>query len=113
MKKSKRLLWMSVVVTLLLLMGLGCQTASKSAKPTADTSWKFHDIVDVKFIQQHVKMPKPAEVLIVDSRPKKAKFDKGYIPTAVNIPDSQFAKMNDQLPKNKNALLIFYCQGPT
>jgi len=32
---------------------------------------------------------------------------------AVSIPDSQFEKMTDQLPANKNALLIFYCEGPT
>lgn len=114
MKKTKRLLWMSVVLALLLVTGLGCQTASNSAKPaTADASWKFHNIVDVKFVQQFVKMPKPANVLIVDSRPKKAKFDKGYIPTAISLPDSQFAKMTDKLPKDKNTLLIFYCQGPT
>ena len=105
---------MSVVLALLLVTGLGCQTTPKSAaKVTADTSWKFHDIVDVKFIQQYVKMPKPADVLIIDSRPKKAKFDKGYIPTAVSIPTSKFAQMTDQLPKDKNTLLIFYCQGPT
>ncbi len=97
-----------------LLLMTGC-TANKTAKmdPTpAEPSWKFHDIVDVKFIQQYVTMPKPKDVLIIDSRPKKAKFDKGYIPTAVSIPDSQFAKMTDKLPKNKDALLIFYCQGP-
>jgi hypothetical protein len=32
---------------------------------------------------------------------------------AVSIPDSQFAKMTDELPKDKAALLIFYCGGPT
>jgi len=105
---------MSVVLALVMVMGLGCQTAPKSTKQaTADTSWKFHDIVDVKFVQQYVKMPKPADVLIIDSRPKRGKFDKGYIPTAVSIPDSKFAKMTDQLPKAKDTLLIFYCQGPT
>jgi len=114
MQKAKRLLWSSVVLALLLVIGLGCQTAPKSVKQTAaDTSWRFHDIVDVKFVQQYVKMPKPADVLIVDSRPKKAKFDKGYIPTAVSIPNSQFDKMTVLLPKNKSTLLIFYCQGPT
>lgn len=114
MQKTKRLLWICVVLALLMVVGLGCQTAPKSAaKVTADTSWQFHDIVDVKFVQQYVKMPKPADVLIVDSRPKKAKFDNGYIPTAVSIPDSQFDKMTALLPENKSTLLIFYCQGPT
>ncbi|MCP3876247.1 MAG: rhodanese-like domain-containing protein [Desulfobacteraceae bacterium] len=105
---------MSVVLAFVLVIGLGCQTAPKSASQAApDTKWMFHDIVDVKFVQQYVKMPKPANVMIVDSRPKRGKFDKGYIPTAINIPGSKFAKMTDKLPKDKNTLLIFYCQGPT
>lgn len=114
MQKTKRFLWLSVILALMLVASLGCQTASKSAKqPTADTSWIFHDIVDVKFVEQYAKMPKPANVLIVDSRPTKGKFNKGYIPTAINIPGSKFDKMTDRLPKDKNTLLIFYCQGPT
>ncbi len=49
--------------------------------------------------------------MIIDSRPKRAKYDKGHIPMAVSIPNTQFDKMTDQLPKDKNALLIFYCGG--
>ncbi len=30
---------------------------------------------------------------------------------AVSIPDTKFAKMTDKLPKDKDALLIFYCGG--
>ena len=97
-----------------LVMMTGCTTTAKTAKTSEkDTSWMYHDIVDVNFVKQYVKMPKPKNVMIIDSRPKKAKFDKGYIPTAVSIPDSQFAKMTDQLPEDKNTLLIFYCQGPS
>ena len=110
MQKIKRLWWMTVMFALVAVMGLaGCQTAPKStAKAAADTSWQFHDIVDVKFVQQYVKMPKPANVLIVDSRPTRGKFNKGYIPTAINIPGSKFAEMTDKLPKDKDTLLIFY-----
>jgi hypothetical protein len=116
MQKNRRLLWMSVVLALalMLVVGLGCQTAPKSVTTAkADTSWMFHDIVDVKFVHQYAKMPKPADVLIVDSRPTRGKFNKGFIPTAINIPGSKFAKMTDKLPKDKSTLLIFYCQGPT
>ena len=108
---KRRVLWPVIIVTAMLLV-LGCAT-TKDAPKVTKASWQFHDIVDVKFVQQYVKMPKPANVLIIDSRPKRGKFDKGYIPTAVNIPDSKFAKMTDQLPKDKDTLLIFYCQGPT
>ena len=112
--KTNRITGLLIVLASALMLFTGC-TATKSAKVAQekDTSWMFHDIVDVKFVQQYVKMPKPKDVMIIDSRPKKAKFDKGYIPTAVSIPDSKFAKMTDKLPKDKNALLIFYCQGPT
>jgi len=52
-------------------------------------------------------------VMIIDSRPYKPKYVNGHIPTAVSIPDSQFDKMTDKLPQDKNTLLIFYCGGPT
>ncbi len=110
--KSKSFRGLLALLALLLLIS-GCTTAKTANVAKEDTSWMYHDIVDVKFVQQYVQMPKPKDVMIIDSRPKKAKFDKGYIPTAVNIPDSQFEKMADLLPKDKNSLLIFYCQGPT
>lgn len=75
--------------------------------------WRFDDIVDVTFVQQYAKLPKSEDVLIIDSRPKKPKYDKGYIPTAVSIPDSKFDQMTAKLPENKDTLLIFYCGGPT
>lgn len=112
--KSLSLKTLSALFAAVVLLFMGCTaTNTTTAKVQKDTSWMFHDIVDVNFVKQYVKMPKPENVMLIDSRPKKAKFDKGYIPTAVNIPDSQFAKMTDQLPKDKDALLIFYCQGPS
>ena len=108
---KRRVLWPVIIVTAMFLV-LGCAT-TKDAPKVAKATWQFHDIVDVKFIQQYAKMPKPANVMIIDSSPKKGKFDKGSIPTAVSIPDSKFAKMTDKLPKDKNTLLIFFCQGPT
>ena len=51
-------------------------------------------------------------VMIIDSRPYKPKYVNGHIPTAVNIPFSQFDKMVDKLPEDKTTLLIFYCGGP-
>jgi len=53
------------------------------------------------------------KAVIVDSRPKKKKYDKGHIPTAISIPDSQFDKLKGKLPQDKNTLLIFYCGGFT
>lgn len=50
-------------------------------------------------------------MMLIDSRPKRKKYDKGHISGAVSIPDSQFAKMTDQLPGDKEKLLVFYCGG--
>ena len=55
----------------------------------------------------------PDNVMVIDSRPYRAKYVKGHIPLAVSIPDTSFDKMTDKLPVDKNALLVFYCGGPT
>lgn len=50
---------------------------------------------------------------LFDSRPLP-RYQEGYIPTAVNLPFPAFDKLADKLlPKDKNALIIFYCAGPT
>ena len=53
------------------------------------------------------------EAIVIDSRPKKPKFDKGHIPSAISIPDSQFEKLQGRLPRDENTPLIFYCEGYT
>ena len=53
------------------------------------------------------------EAIFVDSRPKRAKFDKGHIPSAISIPDTQFDQLKGKLPTDKATPLIFYCEGFT
>ncbi len=48
---------------------------------------------------------------MIDSRPKRKKYDKGHIPTAISIPDMQFDKFKNQLPADKEKMLVFYCGG--
>ena len=50
-------------------------------------------------------------MVVIDSRPKRKKYDKGHVATAISISDSQFDKLKDQLPKDKAKLLVFYCGG--
>jgi rhodanese-related sulfurtransferase len=57
------------------------------------------------------QIDKKTNMVLIDSRPKRKKYDKGHIPMAVSIPDSQFAKMQDQLPADKSTPLVFYCGG--
>jgi rhodanese-related sulfurtransferase len=47
---------------------------------------------------------------LIDARPKRV-TDKGTIPTATAISDSEFDKHVDKLPADKAALLIYYCGG--
>jgi rhodanese-related sulfurtransferase len=51
--------------------------------------------------------------VIIDSRPKKPKYDKGHIPSAISIPESQFEKLQGKLPRDSQVPLIFYCGGFT
>ena len=112
----KRFSALLLTVGLVLALTAGFATTTLAAETKKDPSksdWWFHDIVDVKFVMQHISVPMKEGVMIIDARPKRAKYDKGHIPGAVSIPDSQFAKMTAQLPASKDALLIFYCEGPT
>ena len=110
--RTKRLTVISLILCLALVLGYATTTLAKdAAKADAPADWKFHTIVDVDYVMAQVKVPMPEDVMIIDARPKRVKYDKGHIPMAVSIPDSQFDKMTDLLPADKNALLIFYCGG--
>ncbi|MDJ0856123.1 MAG: rhodanese-like domain-containing protein [Desulfobacterales bacterium] len=65
--------------------------------------------VSVEWVKAQVD--KKADMLVVDSRPKRKKYDKGHIPGAVSIPTTKFDSMTDQLPQEKDKLLVFYCGG--
>jgi hypothetical protein len=56
--------------------------------------------------------PEKGKYLLIDCRPSP-RFMEGAIPTAVNIPYPAFEKNIDKLPKDKNALIIYYCSGVT
>lgn len=81
---------------------------SVPAKPN-----QYPNRVDVNFVKPYAVLPKLDGVTIVDARPAARKYDVGHIPTAINIPDSQFDQLAPALlPKNKAQLVIFYCDGP-
>lgn len=56
------------------------------------------------------RIEQPGKVLIVDVRPEK-EYRQGHIPTAINIPPSQFISIGDHLPQDKTLAIIFYCRG--
>lgn len=114
--KLRKAIGMSFLLALLTAFSFGCApTASKPESQATSQSakkWQFHSIVGVDYVAQFVTIPRPEDVLLVDSRPTRKRYDTGYIPTAINIPDSRFARMTDKLPTDKETLIIFYCQGP-
>ena len=70
-----------LTLTLCLVLGLGFSTqaqTSDAAKTDQPADWKFHSIVDVDFVMAQVKVPMPEDVMIIDARPKRAKYDKGH-----------------------------------
>jgi len=71
----------------------------------------YKNIVDTNVVKDYAQIPPRKDVMIIDSRPAARRYDNGHIPGAVNIPDSQFEKLKDRLPEDKNKLLIFYCGG--
>jgi rhodanese-related sulfurtransferase len=56
------------------------------------------------------QLDEKAPITLIDSRPKARKYDKGHIPGAISIPDSEFDKHVGQLPADKGATLIFHCE---
>ena len=112
--RTRKFSALPLALSLALIFGIGYAAttlASDAANAEVPADVKFHDFVDVNFVMEHIKVPMPEDVMIIDSRPKRKKYEKGHIPMAVSIPDSQFDKLTDQLPADKNVLLIFYCGG--
>lgn len=112
MKSSCRKLLVVCMGMLGLMLISGVVTLRTAQAETQERpDWFFHDIVDVRFVMDHIKVPMPSDVMIIDARPEKPKYIKGHVPMAVSIPNTKFDKMADKLPKDKNALLIYYCGG--
>ena len=73
--------------------------------------WYKH-LVNLDFVKKQAAIPKVDGVMLIDARPTARKYDIGHIPTAVNIPDTNFDKLAPtMLPKDKATLLVFYCEG--
>ncbi len=64
--------------------------------------------VSAEFVAKQIAGNK---TMIIDSRPHKSKFQKGHIPTAINIPFTQFKELSGKLPRDVSTPLIFYCGG--
>src|SRR5512133_3539885 len=102
-----------VLGTFLIAAEPACAADDATAQAVqAKPNW-YPKRADLNLVKQHAVVPKSDGVTIVDARPTARKYDLGHIPTAVNIPDSQFDKIAPTLlPQDKSQLVIFYCDGP-
>jgi rhodanese-related sulfurtransferase len=99
------------VKKMLAVLGAGLMLMAGAVSAGATESWMYPDVVEADFVIAHMSVPMPDNVMIIDSRPYKPMYVKGHIPGAVSIPFTDFDKKTGLLPKDKNALLIFYCGG--
>ncbi len=114
-------------------MGSGSK-ASILAVAVAAGFFFFSTAVTAAEISQKVKIPVPAKVAaekiatvdevarlvalgpekgsfeLVDSRPL-LRYDEGHIPGAISIPYGEFNEFAGKLPKEKDTLIIFYCDS--
>lgn len=105
--------------------GLKCKLSHKSAAKAEALGYKNIQVyangyphwkkqgnvgaVSVEYIKKIVG--DKSKVVLIDSRPKKRKYDKGHIPGALSIPDKEFEQKLAMLPEDKSTPLIFYCGG--
>lgn len=68
-------------------------------------------LVSTEEMEKLVAMgPEKGNFTLVDSRPE-VKFNEGHIPGAISIPFPKMSELSARLPKDKNARIIFYCEG--
>ncbi|MDP1733690.1 MAG: rhodanese-like domain-containing protein [Sulfuritalea sp.] len=79
--------------------------------PAGSPEWKAKGAqmsVSAAYIKKLMEDKTP--YVLIDARPKRV-ADKGMIPTALNISDTEFDKNVDKLPADKATPLIYYCGG--
>jgi len=104
MKVKTALAFLSAV-----LLAFAAAAQAQTVQPRE--GWYKH-IVEYAFVKPHAELPKDDKAaVLIDSRPAARRYDIGHIPTAINIPDTQFDKHVGLLPADKSALIVFYCQG--
>jgi rhodanese-related sulfurtransferase len=70
---------------------------------------RYPQTVDAPFVKAMVEGK--TKGYLYDARPYQKKYLKGHIPGSVSLPATQFDKNVGKLPKDKAALVVFYCGG--
>ena len=96
MEKTVMRIRLFLIIALLLASVSACAQTSSFPNLTAEEVKK--------------RIDQPGKVLIVDTRTEK-EYRQAHIPTAINIPSSQFKSIKNLLPQDKVMPIIFYCRG--
>ena len=89
---------MSIVLGLLVVFISGCASG-----PTPQEGW-YPKLTRFDEVSQEVGFAKELGAMTVGYTHAARKYNKGHIPTAVNIPERLFDKLTDKLPADKSAL---------
>lgn len=122
--KAKRIPLLVALLSALVIVPAPLLAATPDAAPAAAAApavayspanpgpgW-YKKLVNLDFVKVQAAIPKIEGVMLIDARPAVRKYDLGHIPTAINIPDTQFDKLAPTLlPSDKATLLVFYCEG--
>jgi len=111
MKIKLKSIALAVALALPVAVPASLLSGPAQAQQEAAKDGQYRHIVDYDFVKPYVDIPPKPGVTLIDSRPAGRKFGPGHIPGAINIPDSDFDKLVNMLPADKNQLLIFYCEG--
>jgi phage shock protein E len=74
------------------------------ATASAET-YKVISAEELKKMQDEKK-----QMVLVDARTPE-EYREGHLPQAMNIPPEKFKDIARLLPKDKKALIVFYCRG--
>ncbi|MFH2123335.1 MAG: rhodanese-like domain-containing protein [Pseudomonadota bacterium] len=67
---------------------------------------------EIKIDELKALVDKGEGFVLVDSRPGP-RYSEAHLPNAISIPVCEMQELLQNLPSNKDKLLIFYCGGPT
>jgi rhodanese-related sulfurtransferase len=115
MRKKLNVLGFALVLALPIALPallVSTQAQAQAANQSASANY-YKNQVDFDFVKHWAQIPPKKDMMLIDARPTARKFNPGHIPGAVNIPDSNFEQMKDQLPQDKSTLLLYYCEGPS
>lgn len=114
---------LTVTALLIALVALGCGQAAKEVKPAAAPAKSVADMAKAQGFEL-VKIDEVKKIVgngvwdkargtLIDARPAR-KYDGAHIPTAHNVPDTQFDKYYpafEKLGLAKDAYIVTFCGG--